>query len=81
MNIDITLPTPPQVRQGSPRAHNELRARLESTRQALTHGPDYVLHSIMDFIVDNYFPAVDELEERIDELEESLFSPIDGAAP
>ena len=52
------------VRQGSPRAHNELRARLESTRQALTHGPDYVLHSIMDFIVDGYFPIVETLEEQ-----------------
>lgn len=52
------------VRQGSPRAHNELRARLESTRQTLTHGPDYVLHSIMDFIVDGYFPIVETLEEQ-----------------
>ncbi|HWJ71101.1 MAG TPA: magnesium and cobalt transport protein CorA [Sphingobium sp.] len=52
------------VRQGSPRAHNELRARLESTRDAMIHGPDYVLHSIMDFIVDGYFPIVETLEEQ-----------------
>lgn len=52
------------VRQGSARAHNELRTRLESTRQTLTHGPDYVLHSIMDFIVDGYFPIVETLEEQ-----------------
>ena len=52
------------VRQGSPRAHNELRSRLESTRETLTHGPDYVLHSIMDFIVDGYFPIVETLEEQ-----------------
>src|ERR1044071_9273260 len=37
-------------------------------------GEDFILYALMDFIVDNYFPAVDELEERIDELEESLFA-------
>ncbi len=52
------------VRQGSPRAHNDLRKRLEGTPQTLAHGPDYVLHSIMDFIVDGYFPIVETLEEQ-----------------
>jgi len=42
----------------------------------LRHGEDFILYALMDFIVDNYFPAVDELEERIDELEESLFNPV-----
>lgn len=52
------------VRQGSPRAHRELRSRLERTRETLSNGPDYVLHSIMDFIVDGYFPIVETLEEQ-----------------
>lgn len=52
------------VRHGSARAHSELRAHLESTPQALAHGPDYVLHSIMDFIVDGYFPIVETLEDN-----------------
>ncbi len=52
------------VRQGSARAHDELRAHLEAAPQALSHGPDYVLHSIMDFIVDGYFPIVEQLEEE-----------------
>lgn len=53
------------VRHGSARAHSALRARLESRPEALAHGPDYVLHSIMDFIVDGYFPIVEALEERV----------------
>ncbi len=53
------------VRHGSARAHTELRARLESKPDALAHGPDYVLHSIMDFIVDGYFPIVEALEEQV----------------
>jgi magnesium transporter len=28
----------------------------------------------MDFIVDNYFPVIDALEEKVEELEESIFS-------
>lgn len=57
------------VRQGSARKHDELRAHLEATPQALSHGPDYVLHSIMDFIVDGYFPIVEQLEEEALEME------------
>ncbi|MCW2410279.1 MULTISPECIES: magnesium and cobalt transport protein CorA [unclassified Sphingobium] len=53
------------VRHGSARAHSDLRARLESAPAALAHGPDYVLHAIMDFIVDGYFPVVDALEEQV----------------
>lgn len=53
------------VRHGSARAHTELRERLESAPAALAHGPDYVLHSIIDFIVDGYFPIVETLEERV----------------
>jgi magnesium transporter len=52
------------VRHGSQRAHSELRAHLEAAPKALLHGPDYVLHSIMDFIVDGYFPIVEQLEDE-----------------
>lgn len=52
------------VRHGSSRAHSELRAKLESAPSTLIHGPDYVLHSILDFIVDGYFPIVETFEEQ-----------------
>jgi magnesium transporter len=52
------------VRQGSPRGHDGLRMRLEGAPHVLAHGPDYVLHAIMDFIVDGYFPIVETLEEQ-----------------
>ena len=53
------------VRHGSARAHTEVRAKLESAPQTIAHGPDYVLHSIMDFIVDGYYPIVEALEEQV----------------
>jgi magnesium transporter len=53
------------VRHGSDRAHTPLRAQLEATPWLLKNGPDYVLHAILDFVVDGYFPVVDTLEEKV----------------
>jgi len=52
------------VRHGSQRAHSDLRAHLEAAPSALAQGPDYVLHAIMDFIVDGYFPIVEQFEDE-----------------
>ena len=34
----------------------------------------FVVYLIMDFIVDNYFPILQELESEVDSLEETIFS-------
>ena len=57
------------VRHGSARAHTELRAHLEAAPPLLKHGPDYVLHAILDFVVDGYRPIVDEIEEAVLQME------------
>ncbi|KQW71757.1 magnesium transporter [Phenylobacterium sp. Root77] len=53
------------VRHGSARAHLELREHLEATPAQLRHGVDYILHAVLDFIVDGYFPIVDAIEEEV----------------
>lgn len=53
------------VRHGSARAHTEVREQLECAPQLLKHGVDYVLHKILDFIVDGYQPIVDTIEEDV----------------
>lgn len=53
------------IRHGSLRAHFPVRQQLEATPWLLKHGPDYVLHAILDFIVDGYFPVMDSLEQRV----------------
>lgn len=53
------------VRHGSARAHTALRAHMEAAPDLLRHGPDYVLHGILDFIVDGYIPIVEEIEEEV----------------
>ena len=53
------------VRHGSARAHTELRNQLEAAPHLLRHGVDYVLHAILDFIVDGYLPIVEGIEEEV----------------
>jgi magnesium transporter len=58
------------VRHGSARAHSDLRHQLEASPALLKHGVDYVLHAILDFIVDGYLPIVDAIEEEVLETEQ-----------
>ncbi len=53
------------VRHGSDRAHSPVRAQLEATPWLLKQGPDYVLHAILDFIVDGYGDLADMMEEKV----------------
>lgn len=53
------------VRHGSARAHNELRRQLEAAPSLLAQGVDYVLHGVLDFIVDGYLPIVESVEEEV----------------
>lgn len=60
------------VRQGSARAHTELRSQLEASPLLLQKGPDYVLHAIIDFIVDGYLPIVQTIEDRVLAMEKHM---------
>jgi len=60
------------VRHGSARAHTELREQLEASPALLSHGVDYVLHAILDFIVDGYLPIVETIEEEVLETEQRV---------
>lgn len=53
------------VRHGSARSHADLRAHLEATPGLLAHGVDYVLHSILDYVVDGYLPMVETIEDEV----------------
>ncbi|MGI3900780.1 MAG: magnesium and cobalt transport protein CorA [Janthinobacterium lividum] len=53
------------VRHGSERSHVELRRRLEAFPEGMRLGTAYVLHGILDFIVDGYGPVIDSIEEEV----------------
>jgi magnesium transporter len=61
------------VRHGSLKSHIPLRARCEAAPDLLKKGPGFVLYALMDFIVDQYFPIVEALEEQLEQLEEEIF--------
>jgi magnesium transporter len=61
------------VRHGSLRSHIGLRARCESSKHLLAKGSGFVLYALMDFVVDQYFPIVEALEEKVIALEEVIF--------
>ena len=48
-----------------------ISAQLEAAPSLLGHGPDYVLHAILDFIVDGHLPVVETIEERVLNMEQS----------
>jgi magnesium transporter len=58
------------VRHGSIRAHKALRDQLEAAPSLLMHGVDYVLHAILDFVVDGYLPLIDTIEDEVLEMEQ-----------
>jgi len=53
------------VRHGSTRGHTQLRAQLEASPKLLSHGVDYVLHAILDYVVDGYLPIVETIEDQV----------------
>jgi len=57
------------VRHGSARAHTELRAQLEASPVLLAKGSDYVLHAVLDFVVDGYLPIIQALEDEVLDIE------------
>lgn len=57
------------VRHGSARSHTELRQKLEAAPTLLKHGVDYVLHSVLDYIVDGYLPLVETVEDEVEAME------------
>ncbi|MFY7836223.1 MAG: magnesium and cobalt transport protein CorA [Novosphingobium sp.] len=59
------------VRFGSTRAHVDLRTQIEMQQDRLAEGQDYILHAVLDFIVDGYLPLLDQLDDVAQQMEEA----------
>ena len=66
------------VRHGSARSHKDLRAQLEAAPTRLVLGVDYVLHAILDYIVDGYLPIVEQIEEHVLKMEQRIIDAFLG---
>lgn len=61
------------IRHGSSVSYSDVRARCESTPHLLSKGQGFALYAVMDFIVDQYFPVVHELEKELEVIEDKIF--------
>ena len=62
------------VRHGASLTFAIVREKLEREPELLALGPAVALHGVLDFIVDNYQPIVDDLQQELDDLEHAIFA-------
>lgn len=62
------------VRQGASLSHASVRAQCEQNPRQMRHGPGYVLHAVLDFVVDNYFPVADDMGAHLHAIENEIFA-------
>jgi len=55
-------------------AVEKLRKRLERDERIYQNGSDFLCHALLDQVVDEFIPHIDQLEEEIDFLEEAVLS-------
>ena len=62
------------VRHGPSSSYRAVREQVESCPASLARGEDYILYSILDFIVDNYAPVVESVQGEVDALEDGVLN-------
>ncbi len=62
------------LRHGASLSYAPVRARAEREKELLALGPGYGLYAVLDFIVDNYLPIVDEFRDKLEALEQDIFA-------
>lgn len=60
------------VRHGPSTSYTAVRQHWESCPTALAKGEDFVLYAILDFIVDNYMPVLEQIEDEVEEIEDKV---------
>ncbi|HEX8552821.1 MAG TPA: magnesium/cobalt transporter CorA [Abditibacteriaceae bacterium] len=61
------------IHQNDVSALHDLKSRWKRRPELMKNGAGYLLYEIMDEILDDYFPLLDLIDERIDDFEERLF--------
>ena len=56
------------------RSINNVKQQLRTTPIACQRGAPFLLHQILDQIVDYYSPVLDDFDDRIDKLEDDIFT-------
>ncbi|MFH1096100.1 MAG: magnesium/cobalt transporter CorA [Candidatus Desantisbacteria bacterium] len=67
-NFIVTVHEQPSV------AINMVREKLRQNPLSLSKGTDILLHSILDRIVDGYFPLAEQIDDQIEQIEEDILA-------
>jgi magnesium transporter len=62
------------VRHGASQPFAPARERCEKNPELMRLGPSYALYSVLDAVVDNYFPIIEEFQTELNELEKDIFA-------
>lgn len=62
------------VRHGVSRSYAAARTRIEREPDLLQHGSSGALYAVLDMVVDDYMPIVDEFSRTLNALEQSIFA-------
>ena len=62
------------VRHGASTSYKSVRERCESCPRALARGEDFILYAILDFIVDNYSPVLETIQEEVEAMEAQVLA-------
>ena len=65
------------VHKGRVSSFEEMKGDSVRMKRALSRGPDFLLHQLMDVETDNYFPVMERIEDQIDELEDEVYRSVD----
>jgi magnesium transporter len=68
------------VHGGPVRAIDEMRERMNRSPDRLDRGVEMLAHGILDTVVDEFIPMVDQVDDLVDSLEERLFEKFDEGA-
>lgn len=64
------------VHNGTSEAIKTARKRWERAQDLRKQGPYFLLYLLLDSLVDDYYPALDAYDERIDTLEQLVLRPV-----
>lgn len=62
------------VRHGASRSYAAARSRMEREPELLMHGPGAALYAVLDMVVDDYMPIIDEFSQSLNALEKRIFA-------
>jgi magnesium transporter len=62
------------VRHGTSLSYLPARRNCETKPELLALGPSYGLYAVLDFIVDNYLPIVEDFKQELQALEQNIFA-------